>query len=595
MIYLKKVLWNISMGIRFSFTRMWKDNKLFYFYSIFVMVLETMNSFVMILFPKFLIDGLSDKRGNFILISVVIFVLWQYLYSVLSSWFNKKKEMCSEEYKFTLKTMLMDKLTTLRYEQMEDSERLKQYDYAKKCIDKGNIESYIQSVLSILSSVIVIGGVFFVLRGLPFWVWLIIIFVIITNIIVHIIGAKYDYSEMQEETATERRLYYFRGWLMRKEYGKEIRSYQLSDFIIGRTIQIIEDFFNLCRHYNRKHNRIFWYADFAEGIQTFVLYFYNVRLLFYNMITVGNFMMNVSALFQFSNALNTISTQVIKMAEESIYLQDYIDFLMIPSGYKGQCSVDIKDNYTIEFRNVSFRYSGQAKNIMENMNVTIHSGEKIAIVGANGAGKSTFIKLLLGLYKPTEGKILLNGEDIENLNSKEYIRLFSSVMQDYQLYPFKIIDNILFKEDTTTEEKERVMEIFDMIGLRNTFDKLSNGINSYLTQCYSDTGIELSGGESQKLVIARAMYKNAPIMILDEPTSALSPQSEYDIYCKFNQIAGNKTTICISHRLSSCVLCDRILVFDNGKIVEDGSHIQLMKKKGIYEQMFQSQASLYGV
>ena len=201
----------------------------------------------------------------------------------------------------------------------------------------------------------------------------------------------------------------------------------------------------------------------------------------------------------------------------------------------------------------------------------------------------------MGLYKPTEGKILLNGEDIENLNSNEYIRLFSSVMQDYQLYPFRIMDNILFKEDTTTEEKERVMEIFDMIGLRDTFDKLSDGINSYLTQCYSDTGIELSGGESQKLVIARAMYKNAPIMILDEPTSALSPQSEYDIYCKFNQIAGNKTTICISHRLSSCVLCDRILVFDNGKIVEDGSHVQLMKKKGIYEQMFQSQASLYGV
>lgn len=586
---------NIFDGLFFVFRLLWKDKKVFYFYSLFGTLLEIINSFILVLFPKYLMDNLMSRKSRMVLIIVMLFCLWQFLFSVLKSLIEKEKSICAEENRLTMKVRLQNKLFSLRHEQLEDPEILKQYEFALKCMEKGEAEACIQGIFSIISSVIVISGVFYILRELPLWVWLIIVLVVITNIVGHIIGAKNTYAEMQEETPTERKLYYLRGRLMNKEYGKEIRSFQICDFILRKTERAIEDFFELNRRYNRKYNRTLWWIQVMEGIQTFVLYFYNVLLLSAQRITVGVFMMNISALLQFSNSLNLIFTQLIHIAEQSIYLRDYRAFLLMPSHYCGHDSVIPKDKYTIEFQDVSFRYPGQEQYALEHVSVIIRPDEKISIVGANGAGKTTFVKLLLGLYRPDSGKILLNGADIERLEREEYIRLFAAVMQDYQLYSFRIIDNLVFKEKETKEERDWASEVLVKMGLKETVDKLPCGMDSYLTQRYNDKGIELSGGEYQKLAIARALYRNTPIILLDEPTSALSPQSEYHIYRSFSKITAKKTVLYISHRLASCLLCDRVLVFDKGRIIEEGSHAELMEKDGVYAQMFQSQASLYGI
>lgn len=303
--------------------------------------------------------------------------------------------------------------------------------------------------------------------------------------------------------------------------------------------------------------------------------------------------MNISALFQFSSSMSSIINELAAISEQSVYLKDYRELIYMKSSYVGTQSVIKQEDYTIELIGVYFSYPGQEGYALENINLKIQSKKKISIVGMNGAGKTTFVKLLMGLYHPTKGSIYFNGINIEKLDSQQYLQLFSAVFQDYQLYSFTLLENILFSEQPSEEECFRAERCLGKIGLDTKIKKYSKGVHSYITQQYSSEGFELSGGESQKLAISRALYRNAPIIVLDEPTSALSPQNEYDIYQHFNQLVDDKTVFYISHRLSSCTICDRILVFDQGHIVEDGSHLQLLKQEGLYAQMFLKQSSFY--
>lgn len=590
---MKNKLYNLFIGIVFSFKLLWKCEKLIYWYLCFPVILSTVNSFVLVLFPQYLLDNLTNNNIKATLIIIVLFCIIQLVVTLINAWIQKNKSILSEKNRIMLKRLLVEKLATLRTEQIENPEILTRYEFAQKCIDKGNVEGFVQSVFSIISSIVVLLGITYILHNLPIWVWLIIISVVITNIIGHIHYAKNTYSQMTEETPTERKLYYFRGRLLNKEYAKEIRTFQLSDYFSFKTGTLIEDFFKISKSYDKKNNRVNYFINIMDGVQTFGLYFYTVTLFFHKMITIGVFTSNISALNQFSSSLNVIFTELISMMENSYYLRDYRNFVSASTSYNGKDKASFEKESIIEFVNVSFRYPGQDTFALENINITIHEGEKISIVGANGAGKSTFAKLLLGMYKPTSGKILLNGKDIEEIDPKLYLNLFSSVMQDYQLYSFTILDNLFFKEQVSSEDLDLAEKALEQMGLDNAISKLPDGIDSYLTQRYSERGIELSGGENQKLSIARALCKEAKIIILDEPTSALSPQGEYDIYTRFSTIIKNKTVLFISHRMASCTLCDRILVFDNKRILLDGPHKELIKADNLYSQMFNKQSSLY--
>ncbi len=594
MIQIKNTIKSLLSGTVFSFRLLWENERKLYVYLLLSASLGTVNAFLLILFPKCLLDNVTERKYTTALLIIGLFATIQLAFSVFNGWLNKNKEISVEKNRLLLKILLAEKLATLRQEQLEDPEKSRQYEVAKKSIDKGNVEACVEAFLSLVSSVVVISGVIYILKLLPFWFMLLICIVMIVNAIGHIVRAKYTYKEMTEETPTERELYYLRGRLMNREYAKEIRAFHLENFIVDKTQQTIDKFFFISQRYNVKHNRILWWTDMMNGLQTVAFSTYNVFLFFQQIITVGTFTMNMSALFQFSDSLNTIFTKLVAMAEQSVYLKDYREFIFMPSSYQGQIEISVQEMYTIEFVDVSFRYPGQEQNALEHISLTIHQGEKVSIVGANGAGKSTFTKLLLGLYRPTSGSIFLNGTNIEELDSGSYLRLFSAVMQDYQLFSFTILENIIFSEDPSPTQLAAAWECVREIGLSGTIERLHNGMGTFLTQRYNEKGIDLSGGEHQKLAIARALYHNSPIMILDEPTSALSPQSEYDIYQRFSKMTNNKTVLYISHRLSSCTLCDRILVFDEGRIVEDGSHWQLLEQGGQYAKMFHKQASLYG-
>ena len=252
---------------------------------------------------------------------------------------------------------------------------------------------------------------------------------------------------------------------------------------------------------------------------------------------------------------------------------------------------DLKTPHTIEFRNVSFSYPNTGVRVLKNVSITIKAGERLSVVGLNGAGKTTFIKLLCRLYDTDEGEILIDGVNIREYDYDEYMKLFSVVFQDFRLLSFTAKDNILLGAE---DSDEAVDAMFEKVGLLDKINSLPKGRDTMMFREFDRDGVQLSGGEQQKLAIARALYKDAPVVILDEPTAALDPVAEYEIYCKFNDLVGGKTAVYISHRLSCCKFCDRIAVFSEGTIKELGTHDELVNRDGgIYSEMFRAQAQYY--
>jgi len=301
------------------------------------------------------------------------------------------------------------------------------------------------------------------------------------------------------------------------------------------------------------------------------------------------------AMMRLSGAINNILTTSVQVTRQFLYIELFSSFLRIHSSYSG--TLDLPDGEgIITYENVSFSYPGSDMFALKDVNVTVKLNEKISIVGRNGAGKTTFIALLMGLYRPTSGAIYYNNVNIEEIKPDAYQGLFAPVMQDYMVYNFRILDNLRFSNDIATNKQlEQSIQVLKDMNLWDKVQTLPENIETYITQDFSDKGIELSGGESQKLAIARALYKQAPFIIFDEPTSSLSPKSEYEIYKDFANISKNKTVLYISHRLSSTALSDRILVFDESRIVEDGSHSMLMNLEGVYANMYQHQTQLYDI
>ena len=276
------------------------------------------------------------------------------------------------------------------------------------------------------------------------------------------------------------------------------------------------------------------------------------------------------------------------------FVEDYLAYFDIPQKmYQGSLTVEKRDDneYYVEFKDVSFKYPGSETYALRHVNMKFKVGEKLAVVGMNGSGKTTFIKLMCRLYDPTEGEILLNGVNIKKYDYDEYLAVFSVVFQDFKLFSFSLGENVASGADY---DVDKVMAALHQSGFGERLATMPEGIKTTLYKDFDENGIEVSGGEAQKIALARALYKDSPFIILDEPTAALDPIAEYEIYSKFNEIVGDKTAIYISHRLSSCRFCDKIAVFDNGQIVQRGSHDELVSdESGKYYELWHAQAQYY--
>jgi ATP-binding cassette, subfamily B, bacterial len=309
---------------------------------------------------------------------------------------------------------------------------------------------------------------------------------------------------------------------------------------------------------------------------------------------VGSIVLYVGAISQLGSGFSSVFNNVGTLINNNVFLDKIFDFLDIPNKkYQGTLSVEKRDDndYQIEFKNVCFKYPGNNEYVLKDLNLKFQIGQKIAVVGMNGSGKTTMIKLLCRLYDPDEGMITLNGIDIKKYNYDEYMAIFSVVFQDFKLLPFTISQNVASSVDV---DKQRVTGALSKSGFTSRLDNMPKGIDTYLYKNFEEDGVEISGGEAQKIALARALYKNAPFIVLDEPTAALDPLAEYEIYSKFNDIVGDKTAIYISHRLSSCRFCDDIVVFHEGKLIQRGSHNALIADiSGKYYELWNAQAQYY--
>ncbi|MCV3296184.1 ABC transporter ATP-binding protein/permease [Oenococcus kitaharae] len=310
-------------------------------------------------------------------------------------------------------------------------------------------------------------------------------------------------------------------------------------------------------------------------------------------IAIGTVLIAVGYFQQFMNAFNEFTGSVGWYLNMIDYLQYFSDFFSLPDAAEsGSLPVEKRtdNDFAISFHDVSFTYPGSDAWALRHVNLDLHIGERLAIVGPNGSGKTTLIMLLTRLYAPTEGKITLNDIDIAKYEAKEYESLMGVVFQDFRLFAYSISENVA---TDSMPDKTRVWQALDIADIKKRVVELPKTIDTPLTTALSPDGVAVSGGEAQKIAIARAWYKNAPVVILDEPTAALDPISEYEIYQRFDDLIADKTAIYISHRMSSTRFSQRIIVFNQGQIVQDGTHDSLMAQPGLYRDLFNAQAKYY--
>ncbi len=309
---------------------------------------------------------------------------------------------------------------------------------------------------------------------------------------------------------------------------------------------------------------------------------------------IGQFVLYSGTVEKFVRAVSTLVSCVGRLRQNNVYLEELYSFLDLRDEmYHGTLSVEKRDDnrFEIEFRNVSFKYPGSETYALKNLSFKFRIGERLAFVGMNGSGKTTFVKLLCRLYDPTEGQILLNGIDITRYKYEEYLALFSVVFQDFYTFAFSLGENVACE---VNYDRERVLDSLRRAGLGEKAEGLKYGLDTCITRQYSVDCVELSGGERQKVAIARALYKNAPFLILDEPTAALDPIAEAEVYANFNEMVGERTAIYISHRLSSCRFCDEIAVFHEGELIQRGNHDTLIADEtGKYHELWNAQAQYY--
>lgn len=573
----------------------WQNKKSYFVFSALNVIFSALQPFANILLMPMLIDTLINDR-DFKKAAVIgaVMVISGVLISCLASCMTIHLEKYAD-YFLNMETEQASRLCMeIDFTLTEDKDALDQIQKAREGINwSGGAHEIAKGFFTILSNVIKLLGVITVIIFAAPILLAVIAVLLAVSAILNNKKNKIDIKYFKELAKKNRINNYIEWQLDRFSFAKDIRLYDAADMMMTNA----GNNFERLRQDQEKTSYEKYSLDVADAgtnsLRDFATYFYLGVLAVTGRITVGTFSQLISAAGTLSSSIQAIILGVQDIVKRSGYMCEFIKFMEYPPALeKGNRKISSpKDGHEIEFRNVTFSYPHTNVQVLKNVSIKLKSGEKLSVVGLNGAGKTTFIKLLCRLYDVDSGEILLNGVNIREYDYEEYMKLFSVVFQDFMLLAFSAQDNILLGEKGNAEE---VDELFRKTGILDKINSLPKGKDTMMFKMFDKEGVELSGGEQQKLAIARALYKNAPVVILDEPTAALDPVAEYDIYRQFNDLVHGKTAVYISHRLSSCKFCDHIAVFSEGTIKEYGTHDELVRRQdGIYAEMFKAQAQYY--
>lgn len=577
-------------------------------------IISVTGKFVPIVFGSLILDALVAHRPfeeilryALIMISIGAFTSLAYwglnhIISVNGSVIGEKVDQMICEKSFVIDYDILEKRDTLDMIKKAQDGMNSNGDFAAF---SSQFASFIEHILSITYSIILLVPLFvpkaaelaglpgFLNKGYSFVILLIMLALsILVSTIIKKKEAALQHELFERNVRTNREYGYFYNLIFDYANGKYVRLYKSQPLIEKKMHKIVEFLEGSFKWMITRMNKNQLPGVFVNYLLQAVSYLYVGLKAIFGLISIGSALKFISAYSNLVESVTKIFYAWIDIKVKADYLSYFYDFMEIENKqYEGTIPTEKRDDneFEIEFRDVSFRYPNTENYVLRHVNQKIKIGTKTAVVGKNGAGKTTFIKLLCRLYEPTEGQILLNGVDIRYYDYKDYSRIFSVVFQDFNLFSFSIAQNVACDKDF---DEEKVTDCLERAGFEERLKKMPEGINTSIYQM-NDKGVEISGGEAQKIAIARALYKDAPFVILDEPTSALDPVAEYEIYQHFDKMVQDKTSIYISHRMSSCRFCDNILVFDHGEIVEQGSHEKLMEAGGLYSELWKAQAQYY--
>jgi len=500
---------------------------------------------------------------------------------------------CTLLFRTAYKKELLKKLKIMKYENIESPDSMEIIDKAMTRAENSAVHLFPMYVYETTQAIIATIGTLYLFATIKWWL---LIIILVPFIIETVFDQSYSfdiYNELEKYWKDERRYTILGTFLRKREYLQENHIYEASDYLIDTYKTRINKRNKEYEKYFFKHLKTHF---FRQNITRFAQIVIALLLLFFyttNEITIGQlvfFTLNV-----FTNLFSWVGlkgcTFLFKSAPYHIQFFDYYDKLLDLSEETFGTNDEMPSKFTIEFRNVSFKYPQTERWILKNFNLKIEHGEKISIVGKNGEGKTTIIKLLLGLFIPDEGTILIGNKSLDSYSQNVRTRLFGPVFQDFVKYNMSIKDNIIVGNINDIND-DTLLEVSKKAGVDDFVQNLDNKYETLIGKDF-DEAIDLSGGQWQRIAIARALMKENSILILDEPTSQLDPMAESNIYKEFSKMTKNRTTIFVTHRLASTMITDKIYVIDEGRIIEEGTHKQLMKLKGTYSNMFNAQKKWY--
>ena len=581
------------LSVAFKFLQLtFSAHKTYYIVLVFATIINSLqiiyNLYMISIVISFLDKGTFDGIMSVVITIALVNVILGFL-SKLSEALLTVHQAKTEE---ALNHRVFEKTTTISYQNLEDPEFLDLIEKAKFSINNEDcINTLLSSISNVFQSTSVLLGIVSILWSFNASLLIILTVVFVINLILVRIFSKIRINYFNENVEVNRKFSYYIRVLVDHRYGKDFRMYPIGNFLRSKFSFFTE---KMCKNYNtylKKNLCLRTLIQMIKHIELIVIYCIIIIKVLYENLSIANFSLYITTAINFSSATTKLINGCmglyigIQLVAPLIRLMDIEEEKDLSE--KIQLSNTIE---TIEFKNVTFKYPKSNITVLHNVSFKINKGEKICIIGLNGAGKTTLVKLLCQLYKPTSGDILVNGISIYEYQYSSYVKRISSLFQDFKLFAYSLRDNI----ETISIGQANIDSLINDVGLKKKVSELPKGLDSLYTKSFDEDGIELSGGETQKIALARALAKKPDLIVLDEPTSAFDPISESEFYERLKSLTRYCTTIYISHRMSSAIFCDKILVIEDGRISNFDTHSELIKnRQGLYYKLFMSQANSY--
>lgn len=581
-------------GFAFFLKQGWKYDKKYVLWLFLLQLVNAVTPLSAALLPKMVIDELTGfKRMPMLVAYVLLFAGWMLLSGALSSFLSKDcfTRRCRVDAAFGFE--MHEQLALADFSNLEDPAFSDMQAKAKKFLtcDYHGFGYLLDCGANILGQALTIAGLIAILSTMDGWFILLFAGLAVLASLIESAAMKKAMSLSMDVVRHSRRWTYFAELFEQAKYGKEIRMNGMLSWLLKREKHVVAQ----ANESIARQNRCYAVSGMKRAALTFVQqgvsYGVLVGKVLAGSLSIGSFTMCISAVASFADAMRGLMDRLTEIRAYDLYYAQLDEYLHIPQLLRQGKRLPVPHQaHRIELRNVGFRYPGAEKWALRHVDLVIEPGCHLALVGENGSGKSTLIKLLCRLYAPTEGQILMDGVDIQHYDYDQYLAQFATVFQDFQLFDCSVRDNILFG---STMDDSRLDQVLDQVGLSAAIAALPHGKDTTVGRRFDEDGFEPSGGEAQKIALARALCKDAPCIILDEPTAAMDPRAEYELYHSFSQLTNGKSAIYISHRLSSCKFCDVIAVLHQGSLIEYGTHDALMAQGGAYAELYQLQAQYY--